>query len=179
MLTVILTGGASRRMGRDKAVLPVHGQTMAHMLAEKYKALGPVAFSVNTPGRFPVGEYRELVDIYPDCGPLNGIVSAFLQTREDVIFLTATDMPAGDVGAVQTLLCGLEDYDACIYGNEPLFGVYHRRCLEPARHCLASGQYAIREFLQAIRLHRLETDRTELFTNLNTQEEYQRFLTGK
>jgi molybdopterin-guanine dinucleotide biosynthesis protein A len=176
MLTVILTGGASRRMGRDKAMLPMDGQTMALLLAQRYEALGPVAFSVNRAGRFPVESYQELVDAYPGCGPLNGIVSAFCQTQEDVVFLTATDMPAGDVAAVRALLEGLWGYDACIYGNEPLFGVYHRRCLDMALDCLENGQYAFREFLQKIKLHRLDTPRQELFTNLNTPEEYRAFV---
>jgi molybdopterin-guanine dinucleotide biosynthesis protein A len=176
MLTVILTGGASRRMGTDKAMLPLGGDTMALMLAKRYEPLGEVAFSVNRPGRFPVGPYRELVDAYPNCGPLNGIVSAFQQTEEDVIFLTATDMPAGDVAAVETLRQGLAGYDACIYENEPLFGVYSRRCLAPALSCLESGQYALRGFLKTIALHRLSAPNETLFLNLNTPEEYQRFL---
>jgi molybdopterin-guanine dinucleotide biosynthesis protein A len=163
-------------MGKDKAMLPMDGQTMALLLARRYEDMGPVAFSVNQAGRFPVGNYRELVDEYPGCGPLNGIVSAFRQTGEDVVFLTATDMPAGDTAAVEALVQGLEGYDACIYGNEPLFGVYHRRCLEEAVACLEAGEYALRGFLRKIQLHRLETTRQELFTNLNTPEEYQAFL---
>ena len=38
MLTVIMTGGASRRMGRDKAMLPWQGKTLLQTLIDRYSA---------------------------------------------------------------------------------------------------------------------------------------------
>ena len=52
MTTVILTGGGSRRMGSDKAMLPWQGKTMLQSLIDRYSVLGDVAVSVNRPGRF-------------------------------------------------------------------------------------------------------------------------------
>ena len=176
MLTVILTGGASRRMGRDKAMLPSGSTTMALMLAENYKALGPVALSVDRPGRFPAGNYRELADRYPGCGPLNGLVSAFLDTDEDVVFLTATDMPGGDTAAVRELMDALGTYDACIYEREPLFGVYRRSCLDTAQKCLQEGEYAFRKFLRRVNVNVLPLRREEITENLNTPEEYEAYI---
>lgn len=177
MLTVILTGGASRRMGKDKAMLPVEGKAMALMLAERYAELGPVAFSVDRGGRFPVGEYRELEDHFPGCGPLNGLVSAFRETDENIVFLTATDMPAGDKAAVKHLLSCLGAHDACLFENEPLFGVYRRSCLAQAEECLSSGVYAMRHFLRKVDALQLLPPRREILQNLNTPEEYRAFLT--
>ena len=82
MLTVILTGGASRRMGRDKAMLKLGGKTMLQHLIDKYSTLGEVAVSVNERGRFPFAGARELADEFPDMGPLNGLVSAFSKTLQ-------------------------------------------------------------------------------------------------
>ena len=48
MLAVILTGGKSSRMGRDKAMLPVAGVPMARLLTERFRAAGfEVAVSVD------------------------------------------------------------------------------------------------------------------------------------
>lgn len=176
MLTVILTGGASRRMGKDKAMLPVTGQAMAINIAKRYECLGPVAFSVDRGGRFPLEGYRELVDRYPGCGPLNGLVSAFLDTDEDVIFLTATDMPAGEPEAVRRLLEQLGEHDACLFAGEPLFGVYRRSCLKTAQACLEAGEYALRSFLRRIDALQLPVQDPKMLANLNTQEEYETFI---
>lgn len=157
-------------------MLPADGTTMALMLAKKYAKLGPVAFSVDRRGRFPVGEYRELEDRFPGCGPLNGLVSAFEQTEENVIFLTATDMPGGDMAVVEHLLSRLGEHDACLYENEPLFGVYRRSCLEPAVESLEGGAYALRSFLRKVDALQLPAEDRSILVNLNTPEEYRRFL---
>ena len=166
-------------MGRDKALLPLDGQAMSLALAEKYKILGPVAFSVDRKGRFPIGDFGELADHFPGCGPLNGIVSAFKDTDEDVAFLTATDMPGGSVEAVMELLRGLEGYDACIFRGEPLFGVYHRDCLSAALECLQAGENSMRGFLSRIRVNELELLNRTTTINLNTPEEFDRFIEKK
>ncbi len=176
MLTVILTGGASRRMGRDKAALPLAGRTMALTLADRYAGLGPVAFAVDREGRFDVGSYGQLIDRFPGQGPMNGIVSAFLETDEDMIFLTATDMPDGGADGVRRLMDGIGGHEACLYEDEPLFALYRRSCLAPAMECLALGQRSLRRLLQRIDAVYLPKNDGMFFTNLNTPEEYERFI---
>lgn len=173
MMIVILTGGQSRRMGRDKALLDWDGQPMSLALAKKYESLGPVAFSVDREGRFPHGTYRELVDKYPGQGPLNGLVSAFLDTDEELILLTATDMPEATVEAAMHLQEKLGEQDACIYRGEPLFGLYRRRCLAAARRCLEEGKRSFKDLFAEIDVLRLEPPAGDLFRNLNTPEEYE------
>ncbi len=158
-------------MGKDKALLPMNGTTMSLALAEKYKSLGPVAFSVDRRGRFPVGDFLELEDRFPGCGPLNGIISAFSETEEDILFLTATDMPGGSIETVRELMRHLEDLDACILRGEPLFGVYRRSCLENALRCMEGGKYSMRGFLDGIDVAEIETEQEGTAINLNTPEE--------
>lgn len=175
MLTVILTGGQSRRMGRDKALLPLEGQPMSLALAERYAELGPVAFSVDRKGRFPVGGFVELVDRWPGQGPINGLISAFLDTGEDVVFLTATDMPGGSAEAVRPLLAALGEHDACLYGQEPLFAVYRRSCLAAALDCMEEGRRSLKALLERLDVQRLPMPGEGLFVNLNTPEEYRSY----
>lgn len=184
MLTVILTGGGSRRMGRDKAMLPIGGKTMLQHLIDKYSALGPVAVSVNRAGRFPFTGAMELVDRYPDMGPLNGIVSAFEDTEEDTVFMTGTDLPFGDTALVERLSGLMGDADACIMrrgkkGFEPLFAIYRRSCGEKASECLAAGEKSIRSLLEAVSVRYVEPDELpgfdldRILMNVNTAEEYE------
>ena len=163
-------------MGKDKATLPLNGAAMSLTLAEKYSSLGTVAFAVDRKGRFPVGEYLELTDRYPGCGPLNGIISAFSETEEELAFLTATDMPGGNAAAVQELLAQLGDHDACIYRGEPLFGVYRRCCLPAALACLEEGERSMRGFLRRIDVKELVPRSGDVLLNLNTPVEYCRYI---
>ncbi len=185
MLTVILTGGGSRRMGRDKAMLPISGKTMLQHLIDKYSAsLGEVAVSVNQKGRFSFAGARELVDRYPDMGPLNGLVSAFEESSEDMVFMTGTDLPFGDPELVKRLAELMGEADACVMrrgkkGFEPLFALYRRPCGEKAAASLAAGEKSIRFLLEAVRVRYVESDELPEFDldrilmNVNTAEEYE------
>lgn len=173
MITVILTGGKSRRMGRDKAALPLDGKPMALRLAERFAALGDVAFSVNKAGRFDAAGFAEFVDRYPDQGPLNGLVSALYDSGEEYVLLLATDMPAVTTEAAKMLTEAIGEHDACVYADEPLFGLYCRRCLPVAEECLKEGKNAMRGFLERIDVLSIPLANKELALNLNTPEEYE------
>jgi len=184
MLTVILTGGGSRRMGRDKAMLPIAGSTMLQYLIDKYSPMGPVAVSVNKAGRFPFAGAVELVDRYPDMGPLNGFVSAYMESDEELIFMTGTDLPFGDTKLVNRLVELMGEAEACIMrrgkkGFEPLFAIYRRKCGDVAARCLAEGKKSIRDILDAVSVRYVETDELPEFDldrmlmNVNTPEEFE------
>lgn len=183
MLTVILTGGASRRMGRDKAMLPYKGKTMLQYLIDKYSVFGPVLVSVNEAGRFPFSGAREAADRYPGLGPLNGLVSGFSAGEEELLFLTGTDLPFGDTGLVEKLLELMGEADACIIRQgkkdfEPLFALYRRSCYAPADACLAAGKKSIRELLDKISVRYVspeelpDFDLSRILMNVNTMEDY-------
>lgn len=187
MLTVILTGGASRRMGRDKAQLPWKGETMCQSLINRYSVLGPVAVSVNRAGRFEFTNAMELVDEFPDMGPMNGIVSAFSRTEEDEIFLTATDLPYGQPELVEKLRRLAGDADACVMhrgvkGLEPLFAIYKRSCYAPALSFMREGRRSIMALLGSLRVRYVEESELEGFdlerilANVNTEKEYEEAL---
>lgn len=183
MLTVILTGGASRRMGRDKAMLPYGGSTMLQHLIDKYSSLGPVAVSVNKAGRFPFTGAVEMVDRYPDMGPLNGILAAFEETEADCVFITGTDLPFGDTALVEKLMELRGNADACVMrrgkkGMEPLFAIYGRACGEAAGECLGEGKKSFFEMLQQVNVRFVQPeelpdfDLERILMNINTAEEY-------
>ena len=187
MLTVILTGGGSRRMGRDKATLPFGGGTLLQALIDKYAVLGPVAVSVNEKGRFPFTGAVELVDRWPDLGPLNGIVSAFAETDAPELFLTATDLPYGDPALVRRLAELRGEADACILkrgkkGMEPLFAVYGRRCGAAASACLSEGKKSFFDMLEGLNVRLVlpeelpEFDLDHILTNVNTPEDFNALL---
>ena len=183
MLTVILTGGASRRMGRDKATLEWNGTTMLQSLIDRYAVLGPVAVSLDRAGRFSFHGAAELVDRFPGMGPLNGIVSGFESTDEPFLLLTATDLPFGEPALARRLEERIADAGAAVLqrgvkGMEPLFAVYARKALPEARACLVSGKKSFRDLFERIAVRFVLPgevpgfDLEHILTNVNTPEEY-------
>lgn len=189
MLTVILSGGASRRMKRDKAMLPFGGTTLLQYLIDRYSAIGPVAVSVNRAGKYPFSGALELTDRFPDCGPLNGLVSVFAETDAEEVLLTAVDLPFGEptLGLRLSELRGDADLGILRCGKkglEPLYAVYGRRCGAAAEACLAHGKKSMFDLLELVNVRYVEPtelpefDLEYILTNMNTPEEY-RALTAK
>lgn len=102
---VILAGGRSTRMGRDKAWLEVGGQTLLSRQIQLAQELG--ATEVFISGRAGV-DYtgfggRVVLDNYPDSGPLAGIESAQAVTATPLLLALAVDMPAINIRLLQGL----------------------------------------------------------------------------
>jgi molybdopterin-guanine dinucleotide biosynthesis protein A len=88
---VILAGGLSRRMGRDKARLRLGGRTLVQRIAHAAKACG---------GRVRV--VRK--DIVPRCGPLGGVLTGFARARADAVLFLSCDMPFVDASLLRELV---------------------------------------------------------------------------
>ena len=188
VMVLILAGGQSRRMGRDKAALPFEGETMLTSLVRRYGAVYPTAVSVREPGQYDTAGAPEIVDEYPGQGPLAGLQAAFRQREEGLIFLTGTDLPFGSVELAGELLARAEgdpDGDAWVVRRrdgktEPLCGVYRRSCLEPVEECLKEGRRSFKGLFRKIRVRYVEEDSLagfdldHLLDNLNTPEDYRR-----
>ena len=114
MTAVILAGGKSRRMGRDKLLLPLSGERLLDRAVRRYREVFPrVLVSVSGPERYPeLGEAR-VCDRYPGAGPLAGLHAGLLASGDDV-FLTGADMPfSSPEKALQLIsLCG--EKEACV-----------------------------------------------------------------
>jgi molybdopterin-guanine dinucleotide biosynthesis protein A len=91
---VVMAGGQSTRMGRDKALLECHGRPLWLVQAEKLNHVAEeTLLSVREEQGFG-GSYRKVRDLVPGRGPLCGLLSALRSARFDPILLLAVDMPA-------------------------------------------------------------------------------------
>ena len=180
-IAVILCGGKSRRMGRDKAALDFGGKPMLTRLVELYRPrFSAVYVSVDRPGRFDTAGAGEIVDRRAGMGPLAALESAFLSTGAQVAFFTATDLPFGDPEVARALAEGCQGHDACLLSpDEPLFAAYHRRCLPAVTALLDQDQRPLRRLLDRLDCAILDRDpalRARILTNVNDPEQYRRAL---
>src|SRR5262245_31299695 len=90
---VILAGGKSSRMGQNKALLLIEGKTLIERIRELLsKIFSQVVVSTASQNAYPRLELPEVVDRYPETGPL-GAITSVLESGLSPIFCVACDMP--------------------------------------------------------------------------------------
>jgi molybdenum cofactor guanylyltransferase len=172
----VLTGGQSRRMGRDKALLPVRGRPLARVAADALRDAG--ASDVVAVGGDRAGLEALGLRWIPDEGrhPLDGLVAAFRCLADDVVVVLACDLPYVAADAIRAVLDGLGDADAAIPvadgRDQVLLAAYRRRpALIAAEAALVSGAQAPRELLERLTVRRLELADPQWAVNANTPED--------
>lgn len=180
----LLLGGASRRMGRDKAHMTLAGVAFATRLAKLLDSISEELWLVGgepppeAPGRRvpdPAG---------PRCA-LRGLVAALETSAAERVLVVATDLPL----LTADLLLGLvawPEADAVVPKDaeaaQPLCALYRRAAVLPvAAQRLAAGELALQGVLDAVQtsyvagdaLRALDPD-TRALSNLNTPEDVAR-----
>lgn len=154
---VILTGGKSRRMGRDKLPLQVGP---VPLLDRVHDALSSRCAEVLVAGggdHAPAGA-RRVPDLRPGRqGPLAGIEAGLLAARHGRVFVAAGDMPFLAGGLVAYLLGLLSEGTPAVVpvlanGSHPLCAAYHAREVSPAvAAALDRGERSARGLVEGLR----------------------------
>lgn len=139
---VVLCGGRSERMGRDKALLDWGGKPLAAHVAARVAPMFEEVVLSGDPARYGRLGWRCIPD-RGGHGPLAGLCAAFLALPHAALFLVACDMPRTDPGSVAALWPFLRSRDAAVplaaHGPEPLHAFYSRRVLPAAGRLLAGS----------------------------------------
>lgn len=182
----VLLGGASSRMGRDKARLELAGEPLATRTARLADALFEEVLLVGGDPP-PEAPGRRVPDPPGPTCALRGVVAALGAATAPRVWIAATDLPF----LSPDLVLGLVAYPAAdavvprtADGIHPLCAVYRREpALEAAREALAAGQLAIRAALEKLEVTYLEGADLALadpdgraLTNVNTPEDWLRAL---
>ena len=172
---VILAGGNSRRMGRDKAQLPTANGTWLETLHERLAAAGLVPAVVGR--RPPPGaSWYGIDDDHPGHGPLGGLATA-LRTFDEECLVCAVDMPLLSLAALQWLVHlpgephGIVPRSA--HGLEPCFARYTPALLPAINTALANGQRSLQRLAadESVTVIDLPDRFRKEVTNINTPEE--------
>ena len=179
---VLLAGGKSSRMGRDKAGVKFRGEPLWRRQLATLQSLRPaeIVISGRAGAPYAASGYEVIVDDVRDFGPLAGIVGGMRRTRCDLLLLLAIDLPEMTADFLLSLLReAATTHRGVVPRNgrwfEPLAAVYTRQCLPIAEQCLASSdrslQHFVREAIAGDHLAPRPITRSErpLFKNVNTE----------
>ncbi len=176
---VLLAGGKSRRMGVDKALLELDGQTFFQRSLELLEQFFTnILIAGDRPDLARPG-IPAIADLYSGSA-LGGLYTGLRAAKTDWIFVAPCDMPYPDSRIVECLLSQRSGADAVVprtpEGYEPVFALYHKNCLAQMESMLQQNQYRIYDFYQQIAIRFL--DQNELpegwqraLININTPEQ--------
>lgn len=189
---VVLAGGMSRRLGRNKAVEPVEGEPLIRrVIGRLSQVCQQTVVVVNDAQRaiaLPLPDSaRVVVDIYPDSGSLGGIFTGLSASDCEWGMVVACDMPFLNVALLQHLLSLREGYDVVVpvldERPEPTHALYSKTCLPYIERRLRANDLKIARFFDEVRVKlvpeedvtRLDPERLSFF-NVNTQDDLDRAL---
>ncbi len=197
---VVLAGGASRRMGRDKAWVELAGRTLIERVCDRLSALcQEIIVVTNTPEPYKKLGVRLTGDVFPGKGSLGGIYSGLRAAQFDQVIAVACDMPFLNVALLRYMLALVEGYDVVVPSApdpskpevkkganptakdrdlHPLHAVYARGCLRPMAARLEAGDLRMISFYSDVRVRVVEQAEVDRFDpkhvslfNVNTKEE--------
>jgi molybdopterin-guanine dinucleotide biosynthesis protein A len=176
----VLAGGASTRMGRDKALLPWAGGTLLeHVAAAVREAAGSVTV-IAPPGRYHHLGLDCVPDLIPGCGPLGGLYTALSLTGADWNLIAACDLPGLTAGFLTRMLDAARraGRDALVPqtpdGLQPLCAVYHRRLRAAAGAAIHRKSLKMHDFVSGIDALLWPVAEAAPLANLNTPEQLAR-----
>lgn len=182
---LILAGGKSKRLGRDKALLPwPRENSETTLLHHVHTVLASVCAEVIVVGnRTDLTGFTVVPDVSAVGSSLTGLVSGLRAARTTLVLAVACDMPFLNARLLRALIdSSSEEWDAVapMIGDEPetLHTVYHRRSLTTATRMLQASDLRLAGLLKRLQVRRVPAEEVRVldpdlasFTNINTPQE--------
>jgi molybdenum cofactor guanylyltransferase len=167
-----LAGGQSRRMGTDKALLPLvpGGQPMLGVVLERLSAVADDTFVVaDDQARYSPLGVRVVPDLSRHVGALGGIQAAIAWSAHEHCLVVACDMPFLSLPLLRRMAAEPRDYDVLVplipgesrqrddgLVYQTLHAIYSKRCLPFIEKRIAEGRKQVVGFFADVRVRTLD-----------------------
>ena len=190
---IVLAGGQSQRMGRNKALMLLEGQTLVARVLDRLSPLcDELIISTNDVEPYADLPVRVVPDVFPVGCALSGIHAGLVAMQNERAVVVACDMPFLSRPLLRYMTVVSSGHDVVVprVGGfyEALHAVYSVRCVEPIARLLTEGPRRVVDFFPQVRVREVTEDEVRLFDaelsffNVNTSEEWvevQRLVSGK
>jgi molybdopterin-guanine dinucleotide biosynthesis protein A len=178
---IVLAGGKSSRMGKDKGLCTFYGKPMVlHAVELLRQVCDNIIISSNNPDYSQFG-LPVVEDEIKNIGPLGGIYSGLKQTKSQDNFFLSCDMPMVTTDLVKYIVSEKEGFEIVIpmFNGlpEPLCAYYNKQITDEMLEIIKSGEYKIQEIAKNFKVKFLPIDlhlpfySDGLFTNINSQKD--------
>ena len=182
---LVLTGGKSERMGKDKGLISYHGVPQREYLYELLEEFTEKTFMSCRPDQ--AEEFEDRHQIIPDSisglGPFGAIISAFRQYPNHAWIVVACDLPMVNHNTILELVQGRNPSKiATTYYNsetkfpEPLITIWEPKSYPELLHFLSLGYSCPRKVLINSNTEILNPTDPQALLNANSPEEYERVI---
>ncbi len=172
---VVIAGGKSFRMGKDKKQILYQGQSfLERAIGLLSKFTDEVVVSSNTDCLLPV---HIIKDEIPDIGPIGGIYSVLKNIKNEYALVIPTDLPLLDEEILSHLIGSFDrKSDACVFEinhqTEALVGIYHKNILSFMEKQIDQGEYKMQILLEKVVAQKISADAfKDKFININTPQD--------
>jgi len=184
---LMLAGGRSRRMGRDKAGLPAGDGTLIEYLVHRLAPVVDETIVAGGPMALRLDGVRRIEDRYPGKGPLAGIHAGLLEASHRLVWVVACDLPDVEPGLgalLRNLAAGVEAVVPLV-DDEPegVCAIYDRLLAPRIERFLQAGQRRVQDLLARVDVRyvtatelRLVDPELRSFRNINTPADYEAWL---
>ena len=178
---IILAGGKSSRIGTDKGMLSINGQTMLeHICKQLHGTFSQILISAGDAEEYGFAGFEVVRDEVPGQGPLMGIASALEASANEINFIVACDIPYIEMGCVRKMLTEAKGADIVVPTTddrkyEPLFAVYRKSALDAIKRTLRKGGRKISDVFDMCEVKYTDLGKADWLININTLAEYEEF----
>lgn len=189
---IVLAGGKSVRLGRDKVLESVGKKSLLEQVVLRVSHLANNVIIVTSEERstFPLTDYPEIkikivTDIYPGKGPLVGIYTGLVSSASFYNLVVASDMPFLNEALLRYMVQVSPGFDMVVprVGDlvEPLHAVYSRDCLQLVERMIKEGKFGVHKLHGRLKTRYVEAEEIERFDphhlsffNINTKEDLEK-----
>ena len=178
---LVLAGGTSRRMGRDKATLDYSGRTQigaAHALLSRHCERAFVSVRADQVSEPERAALPQIVDGAVGSGPIAGIAAAQAAHPAAAWLVVACDLPFLGDATLEHLVARRGSAAITAFRSahdglpEPLCAIYEPGTRDPLLEAISQGRLCPRKFIVASSVPLLEQPDPAALDNVNTPEEY-------
>lgn len=158
---VILAGGKSSRLGRNKSFIKIDGIALIERVVTAISSVFEHRLLItNTPEEYAHLGLPMVQDLIKGIGPLGGVYTGLSTISDDAGFFVACDMPYLSPALVRHIAELRSGYDAVVprIGSmvEPLHSLYARSSIAPLKEIIDSGRRQILELFPRIKVRYVE-----------------------
>jgi molybdopterin-guanine dinucleotide biosynthesis protein A len=176
---VLLAGGESRRMGKDKATVLFRGKPLWEIQLGLLRKLNPSKIFVSgrmDPSWRP-GDVQFVADVPPSRGPLSGLAASLARVRTTHLLALAIDMPFMSENFLRYVCDQIKARVGVVpkidNRAEPLAAIYPREAVIDFRNALAGTDFSLQTLTRSLvdtgKLRELPVNEQQkkLFLNVN------------